>query len=213
MNVLLSALKRFYCPCLDRVAWFGYKSTLDDNILEVEKKLVENQNSIANLSTDALRAIRTALTSSASNRFLQNLQTRMTQILTISDYPKINWTNIQNCNDMWNRVKFIEFKRLQYMTIYQSSYLNYSSILTNRLSINVTSSSSSADRNLRDALNATMNLEKSFVSYHSLLVYSIGKMSKMIADFNYYGDTHCSCEGGFPLNLTYRDFLKKKVQD
>lgn len=58
-------------------------------------------------------------------------------------------------------------------------------------------------------MNATIKLEKSFISYHSLLVYSMTKMSKMIADFNNYGDTHCSCEGGRATTSTTSgsDFL------
>jgi hypothetical protein len=193
-NAFLTIFKKRYCQCLTTVAWTGSDSTLESNVELVENELLAEQSKIINLTSNALEKVKMAS--------LSSLQSIFTNIQTISDYSKISWPNIRNCNDFWIRVKFLQFKQLQYLGIYQSASLNYSRIVSSRSLINATNSNGGS-QSLKDAMNATMAVEERFAKYVSLLIYSVTKMARMIGDFSGFGDTHCSCEiEGSPTTTT-----------
>lgn len=175
-NALLTVFKKQYCQCLTTVAWTGYNSTLQTNVQVVENKLIKYQKLIINQANSTLKTAKDVTT-----------QNFLTRLLTISDYMKITWPNIENCNDMWMRIKFLLFKHLQYVKILGNANLNatYCRIYQ-------------ATTQSNDTKKLLGNLIDLYRNYSSQLVYSAVKMGRMIGDFNYFGDTHCTCdiEGG-----------------
>lgn len=191
-NSLLMIFKKNYCQCLETTSYSGKNSTLEANVQVIESRLIDEQKRILNLTSIALSNVNSALKSSSSTA-LQSLQKLLLNINSISDYPKISWSNIKNCNDFWIRVKFLEFKRSQYLGILISANLNSSLLTSNEVRLN---SSGTSDSSILTVINSTINLRRRYSSYSSLLGYATVKMSKMISDFGYLADTHCSCEIG-----------------
>lgn len=193
-NAILSAFKKYYCQCLQTVAWTGYDSTIENNTELIESQLKKFETRIASHSNLTLSRVKSALqvaTEVTLSTSLQSLQTTLANTMTVSDYTKITWPNIRYCNDMWNRIRFLEFKRLQYLNIIPSANLNFTYLTIYQSNSN--SSSQCSLNQVQLALNSTTNLRTYLQVYVSQLVYSVGRISRMISDFNLYGDTHCSC--------------------
>lgn len=194
-NAILSTFKKYYCQCLANVAWTGYNSTLENNTEVVENQLKLFEKRIITQANLTLTRVKSAIQVASGQTLitsLQSLQTTLINILIVSDYMKISWPNINNCNDMWNRMRFLEFKRLQYLNIIPAASLNstYCAIYQS----NANSSSGSSNSQVQLALTSTTTLRSLFQMYVSQLIFTVNKMSRMIADFDIFGDTHCSCE-------------------
>lgn len=109
------------------------------------------------------------------------------------------WTNIDSCNALMIRIRFLETKQKQYLATYISAFRNNTLTTFNQLLVNSSTTFALALTGVQkqaviDAINATRFLRANLDDYMKQLIFSIGRMGRMAADIRGSGDTYCSCD-------------------
>lgn len=190
MTSLMNAFRTKYCQCLAQISWTSTAndSTLKSNVDSFDNKLRQMQTKISTSSSSALIEVKKA-SSETSNVYLPPLQVVLER-QNRSDYPNTTWSNVQNCNDLLNRGKFLLSKQLQYLQALPSANLDCSLISFYLNAITLTKSTSVSLNKTIDELKIVEFYCKSYVT---LLTTAIVRISVMAADVNSHGDTFCSC--------------------
>lgn len=222
INAMMSAFKKYYCPCLANVDWTGYNSTLEKNVQVrrkiilkwqqnnkillnfkvVEDRLSQTLSNIKNLSSTALSSVRTSISSLPSSSTalitsLQLVQSTLTSISADANYTKTSWPSVESCDDYLNRIKFLRLKVLQYSGILSSTNLNSLLLTAYQTRVNSTilnSLTSQQLKNIQNAITAVTKVTNMQSTYRTLLIYGITRIARMIGDFGYLGGTFCTCE-------------------
>lgn len=194
ITVFMNTFRTKYCQCLAMISWTSTSndSQLQSDVNEYENRLKAIQSKIIGSASSALTLVKKA-SSETGNVYLPPLQTVLERQNRTSDYPSTAWPNVQNCNDLLNRGKFLASKQLQYLQLLPPSNLDCALTTLYWTAIN---SSRSNSVSLSNAMSAVKSVESNCKNYISLLITSFVRLSIMLSNVNSIGDTFCSCGSG-----------------
>jgi hypothetical protein len=215
INTHLTLFMKKFCDCSSNLPSTSAAnlSTFENNVLYIEKPLVELQTTVLSAATDALSKSKAAAASlvGSSSPLLIGAVDRTTAFLanlvTMSDYRNITWNTVYACTDLHLRLGHTWFKYFQYLQTFIACSRNTTWTHAHHYGLNATAVDKKLNNKqllaVRNLIGSMKTLGPLMNNYTSQLGYSVVKMFRTWADLRIFGDSFCGCrDKNSPASVT-----------